>query len=97
MQDLATACTAALSPARSTSLRGTTMQVPIAPADIPKTAIITVRIYLILFYIERDLHSRTEIGEREINRSTVYSISAVGNRTLFGCLPLPPPPFLFMT
>jgi hypothetical protein len=55
-----------------------------------------VRIYLILFYIERGLHSRTEIGEREINGSTVHSIGAVGNRTLFSCLPLPSPP-LFTT
>ncbi len=43
------------------------------------------------FYIERGLHSRTEIGEREIYGSTVHSIGAVGNRTLFSCLPLPPP------
>jgi hypothetical protein len=49
-----------------------------------------VRIYLILFYIERGFHSRTEIGEKEIYRSTVHNISAVGNKTLFGCLPLPP-------
>jgi hypothetical protein len=44
-----------------------------------------------LFYIERGLHSRTEIGEREINGSTVHSIGAVGDRTLFSYLP--PPPF----
>jgi hypothetical protein len=51
-----------------------------------------VRIYLILFYIKRGLHSGTEIGEREINGSTVHSIGAVGNRTLFSCLPPSPPP-----
>jgi hypothetical protein len=57
---------------------------------------VTVRIYLILFYIERGFHSRTEIGEREINGSTVHNMSAVGNKTLFGCLPLLPP-HLFTT
>ncbi len=35
----------------------------------------TVRLYLILFYIERGLHSRTETGEREINGSTVHNMS----------------------
>jgi|LakMenEpi03Aug12_release.lakeMendotaPanAssembly.Ray.scaffolds.fasta_scaffold3892041_1 hypothetical protein len=39
--------------------------------------IIIVRLYLILFYIERGLHSRTETGEREINGSAVHSIDAV--------------------
>ncbi len=52
---------------------------------------ICVRFYLNLFYIERGLHSRTEIGEREINGSTVHNVGAVVNRTLFSCLPLPPP------
>jgi len=42
-----------------------------------------------LFYIERGFHSRTEIGEREIDGSTVHIMGAVGNKTLFGCLPLP--------
>jgi hypothetical protein len=54
---------------------------------------VSVRIYQILFYFERGLHSRTEIGEREINGITVHSIGAVGNRTLFSSLPLPPPLF----
>jgi hypothetical protein len=44
-----------------------------------------------LFYIERGFHSRTEIGEREIDESTVHIMGAVGNKALSGCLPLPPP------
>jgi hypothetical protein len=54
--------------------------------------LIVVGMYLILFYIERGLHSRTEIGEREINGNTLHNLGAIGNRTLFSCLPLPPPP-----
>jgi hypothetical protein len=53
-----------------------------------------VRLYLILFYIERGLHSRTEIGKREINGSTVlvHSIGAVGNRILqYSAVCLSPP------
>jgi hypothetical protein len=42
-----------------------------------------------LFYIERGFYSRTEIGEREIDGSTVHIMSAVGNKTLFDCLPPP--------
>jgi hypothetical protein len=45
-----------------------------------------------LFYIESGFYSRTEIGERDIDVSTVNIMGAVGNKTLFGCLPLPPPP-----
>ncbi len=50
---------------------------------------IRVRIYLILFYIERGLHSRTEIGEREINGSTVHSSWKQDIIYLFAS-PLPP-------
>ncbi len=46
----------------------------------------SVRFHLNLFYIERGLYSRTEIGEREINGSTVPSRNAVIQ--LFA----PPPP-----
>ncbi len=53
---------------------------------------VNVRLYLNHFYIEKGLHSRTEIGGREINGSTVHNMGAVGNRILFSCLPLPPPP-----
>jgi hypothetical protein len=45
--------------------------------------LLPVRIYLILFYIERGLLSRTEIEEREMNGSTVHNMGAVGNRILF--------------
>ena len=45
-----------------------------------------------LFYIEKGFYSRTEIGEREIYGSTVHIMGAVGNKTLFDCLPLPPSP-----
>jgi hypothetical protein len=45
-----------------------------------------------LFCVERGFYSRTEIGEREIDGSTVHIMGAVGNKTLCDCLPLPPPP-----
>ncbi len=61
-----------------------------------KLVYISVRNYLILFYIERGFRSRTEIGDKEINGSAVHNISAVGNKTLFDCFPSPPPP-LFTT
>jgi hypothetical protein len=49
--------------------------------------------HLNLFCIERGFPSRTEIGERAINSSTVHIMGAVGNKTLCDCLPLPPSPF----
>ncbi len=52
----------------------------------------SVWFHLNLFYIERGFYSRTEIREREINVSTVHIMGAVGNKTFFGCLPLPPSP-----
>jgi hypothetical protein len=48
--------------------------------------------HLNLFYIERGFYSRRVIGEREIDGSTVHTMGAVGNKTLFGCFPLPPSP-----
>jgi hypothetical protein len=48
--------------------------------------------HLNLFYIDRGFYSRTKIGEREIDVSNVHIMGAVGNKTLFGCLPLPPSP-----
>jgi hypothetical protein len=57
-----------------------------------KKCMVGVWFHLNLFSIERGFHSRTEIGEREINGSTVHNMGAVGNKTLFGCLPLPPSP-----
>ncbi len=57
-----------------------------------KTVTAVVWFHLDLFYIERGFHSRTEIGEREIDGSTVHIMGAVENKTLFGCLPLPPSP-----
>jgi hypothetical protein len=49
-----------------------------------------VWLHLNLFYIERGFYCRMEVGEREIDGSTVHIMGAVGNKTLFGCLPLPP-------
>jgi hypothetical protein len=53
---------------------------------------IIVWFHMNLFCIERGFYSRTEIGEREIDGSTVHIMGAVGNKTLCGCLPLPPLP-----
>jgi hypothetical protein len=57
-----------------------------------KRAYVFVWFPLNLFCIERGLYSRTEIGEREIDGSTVHIMGAVGNKTLFDCLPLPTTP-----
>jgi hypothetical protein len=51
--------------------------------------LMNVQICLILFCIERGFHSRTELGEREINGSAVHNMSAVGNKILFGFCPSP--------
>ncbi len=47
-----------------------------------------------LFYIERGLHSRTEIGEREIDGSTVHIMGVVETRHYLTVCLSPPPPLL---
>ncbi len=42
-------------------------------------------------YQERLFYSRTEIGEREIERKTVHIMNAVGNRTCLAVCLAPPP------
>ncbi len=45
------------------------------------------------FFVSREVSSAEQkIGERGTNGSIVHNISTIGNRTWFGCLPLPPPP-----
>jgi hypothetical protein len=50
-----------------------------------------------LFYIERGFYSRTEIGEREIDKGTVHIVGAVGARhpatlSSYHLQEVPPPP-----
>jgi hypothetical protein len=56
----------------------------------PSTGPGSVRIYLILFCFERGFHSRTEIGEREINGSTVHN--ECSEKQDINWLSAPPPP-----
>jgi hypothetical protein len=54
-----------------------------------KKGMTTVWFHMNLFYIERGFYSRTEIGEREIDGSTVHIMNAVGDKKLCDS---PPPP-----
>jgi hypothetical protein len=55
-----------------------------------KNGVDPVWFYLNLFYIERGFYSRTEIGEREIDVSTVHIMGAVENKTYLGVCLFPP-------